>query len=210
MVIAIDGASGTGKSTVAKIIAKRLNIAFLNSGSFYRAITLAVQRAKIDILDEKAIIQLAQNLQLDYIHERLILNDEDVEDLLHTTDIDLMAAKISCIVPLRHIVNKKLRQLTQTLSVICEGRDITTVVFPDADYKFYMYASIDIQAERRFNERSNGASFDEIRQSIIDRDSIDKKKIEGSLKIAKDAEYIDTTYLTIEQVCAIILDKIKV
>lgn len=210
MVIAIDGPSGTGKSTIAKIIAKRLNIAFLNSGSFYRGITLAVQRANIPITDEKAILQLARELKLDYVNEQLILNGENVENLLHTADIDLMAAKVSCIVPLRHIVNAKLREITKTLSVICEGRDITTVVFPNADYKFYIDASIDVQAKRRFMQRSNGETLEQIKQSIIERDDIDKKKAEGALKIAKDSEYIDTTYLTIEQVCEIIRCKIKV
>jgi len=210
MVIAIDGPAGTGKSTVAKRIAKKLGIAFLNSGSFYRAVTLELLRRGIDISDEKAVLSCARALQLDYVNEHLILNGEDVESLLHSDAVDAHAAQVSCIVPLRHIVNEKLRSLTEALDFVCEGRDMTTVVFPSADYKFYLDASIDAQAERRFKQGVSNLSLEQIKETIIRRDAIDKAKAEGALKIASDAHYIDTTHLTIEQVCAIIISKINV
>lgn len=209
MVIAIDGPAGTGKSTIAKLIAKRFGIAFLNSGSFYRGITLALLRGGVDLSDEKAVLDCARALKLDYVDERLILNGEDVDDELHCDAVDAHAAQVSCIVPLRHIVNEKLRGITKSLSFVCEGRDMTTVVFPDAEYKFYLDASVDAQAERRFKQGVSNLSLAEIKKAIIKRDEIDKTKSEGALKRAEDAHYIDTTHLTIEQVCAIISSKIN-
>ncbi len=210
MVIAIDGPSGTGKSTIAKLIAQKLQIAFLNSGSFYRASTLNILRNNICLSDEEAILSLITASTLDYVNEHVVLNGEDVEHLLHSSDIDLNASKVSCIVPLRHLINEKLRMITKKIDFVCEGRDMTTVVFPNAEHKFYLDASVEEQAKRRFIQRPDGKTLEEIKQSIIERDEIDKNKAEGSLKIAKDAQYIDTTYLTIEQVCDIILNKIYI
>ena len=210
MVIAIDGPAGTGKSTIAKLIAEKLNVVFLNSGSFYRAITLALFRSeKIDSSDDD-ICEFAKKLNLDYVDSHLILNGEDVESLLHSDKVDSKVAQISAIVPLRHIVNEKIREITKSISIVCEGRDMTTVVFPDAEYKFYLDASIDAQAERRYKQGCSNLTLEQIKESIIARDKIDKSKSEGALRIADDATYIDTTLLTIEQVCAIILSKIQI
>lgn len=208
MVVAIDGPAGCGKSTVAKIIADRLNITFLNSGSFYRGITLSLLRSGQDISDQEAVIQLARSLDIDYVDSRLVINGEDVEDQLHTDQVDAHTAQVSSIIPLRHIVNEKIRHITKSLSIVCEGRDMTTVVFPDADHKFYLDASIDVQALRRFNQGVSKLSLEEIKETIRQRDEIDKAKAEGALKISPDATYIDTSDLTIEQVCEIIIRKI--
>ncbi len=208
MVVAIDGPSGTGKSTIAKLIAEKFKIAFLNSGSFYRASTLAVLRAGIQVEDEKSILELINNTEFDYVNEHLILNGEDVEHLLHSSDVDLNAAKVSCIPALRTIINEKLQSITNKISFVCEGRDMTTVVFPNAEHKFYLDASVDIQAERRFLQRPEGKTLEEIKQDIIKRDEIDRNKAVGALKISKESQYIDTTYLTIDEVCAIIENKI--
>mgnify|MGYP006324321497 CR=1 FL=1 len=210
MIIAIDGPAGTGKSTIAKLIAEKLNITFLNSGSFYRGITLALLKDNVDLSDEKKVLEFADNLDLDYVNEHLILNGEDVDHLLHQDIVDANASQVSSIVELRHIVNKKLRKITETQSVVCEGRDITTVVFPMAEYKFYLDASIDVQAQRRFNQGVSELSLEEIKAAIQKRDELDKNKKEGSLKIAEDATYIDTSDLTIDNVCEIILSKIHI
>lgn len=209
MIVAIDGPAGTGKSTIAKIISEKLNITFLNSGSFYRGITLTVLRRGIDIKDKEAVLQVAKDLNMDYVNSHLILDGEDVENLLHSDAVDANASQVSSIVPLRHVVNEKLREITKKLSVVCEGRDITTVVFPNAEYKFYLDASIDVQAMRRFKQGVSDLSLEEIKEAIRKRDEMDKNKEEGSLRIAPDACYIDTSDLTIEQVCAIILNKIQ-
>lgn len=208
MVVAIDGPAGCGKSTVAKIIADRLNITFLNSGSFYRGITLSLLRSGQDISDHEAVVQLARSLDIDYVDSRLVINGEDVEDQLHTDQVDAHTAQVSSIISLRHIVNEKIRHITESLSIVCEGRDMTTVVFPDAEHKFYLDASIDVQALRRFNQGVSKLSLEEIKETIRQRDEIDKAKAEGALKISPDATYIDTSDLTIEQVCEIILHKI--
>ena len=208
MVVAIDGPAGCGKSTIAKIIADKLNITFLNSGSFYRGITLSLLRSGIDLENHQEIIAHAQKLDIDYVNSRLVINGEDVEDSLHTDQVDAHTAQVSSIIPLRHIVNEKIRHITKSLSIICEGRDMTTVVFPDAEHKFYLDASIDVQALRRFKQVVSNLSLEEIKEGIRKRDEIDKAKAEGALKIAPDATYIDTSDLTIEQVCEIIIRKI--
>ena len=105
-------------------------------------------------------------------------------------------------------MNKKLRKITEKQSVVCEGRDITTVVFPNAEHKFYLDASSDVRAKRRFDQGVSDLTLEEIKTAIEKRDEIDKNKKEGSLKIAEDATYIDTSLLTIDEVCAIILSKI--
>lgn len=209
MVVAIDGPAGCGKSTVAKILAERLHLTFLNSGSFYRGITLALLRAGIDLKDEQKVLDFARGLNLDYVNSHLFLEGEDVEDLLHTDQVDAHAAQVSAIVPLRHIVNEKIREVTKSLSIVCEGRDMTTVVFPNAEHKFYLDASIEVQAQRRFNQGVSDLSLEEIKESIRKRDEIDKNKAEGALKIAPDALYIDTSHLTIEEVCEIMTRKIQ-
>lgn len=208
MVIAIDGPAGTGKSTIASIIAEKLNITFLNSGSFYRALTLALLDGKIDLSDENAVLDFCMKQNLDYRNSHLILNGTDVEKHLHDDRVSAEVAQISAIVPVRHLVNERMREITESLDIVCEGRDMTTVVFPDADFKFYLDASLDVQAERRFRQGVSNLSLEEIKEAIKKRDEIDRNKAEGSLKRADDAFYIDTSALTIDEVCAIILNQI--
>ncbi len=209
MVIAIDGPAGTGKSTVANTVAKDLGIVYLNSGSFYRALTLAVLEAGVNIEDTEAVMSFVKKQELDYVNAHLILNGKDVESLLHQDKVDSSVSKISSIVELRHLVNDRMRQIVKKLDIICEGRDMTTVVFPDAEYKFYLDASVDVQAKRRFDQGVSDLSLEEIKQAIIKRDEMDRNKAEGSLKRAKDARYIDTSDLTINEVCEIIKSEIK-
>lgn len=208
MVIAIDGPAGTGKSTIASLVAKRLGVTYLNSGSFYRALTLALNGTDIRTEDEAAVVEFCRNQRLDYENSRLVLNGVDVEDRLHDDAVSARVAQVSSIVAVRHLVNDRMRELTASLDIICEGRDMTTVVFPDAEYKFYLDASIDVQAERRFRQGVSGMTLDEIREAIRKRDEIDRNKSEGALRRAEDAVYIDTSALTIDEVCGIIVGKI--
>lgn len=210
MVIAIDGPAGTGKSTIAHLIAEKLGITYLNSGSFYRAITLAALENGIDVKDESALLAFAKKQQLDYVNARLVLNGVDVEDKLHSDAVDAGVSGVSSVVEIRHLVNARLREITKSQNIICEGRDMTTVVFPNAEYKFYLDASIDVQAERRFKQGVSNLSLEEIKEAIRKRDEMDKNKAEGALKMAEDAIYLDTSLLTIKDVCEIILGKIHV
>ncbi|MCQ2611433.1 MAG: (d)CMP kinase [Treponema sp.] len=209
MVVAIDGPAGTGKSTIAGIIAEREGIVFLNSGSFYRAITLAVLEAGIDVKDSQAVIDHAKTLKLDYSADsHLILNGVDVNSRLHEDKVSENASPVSAIPEIRKIVDTRIHEVTKSHSIVCEGRDMTTVVFPDAEFKFYLDASLDVQAQRRFDQGVSNLTLEEIKESIRKRDELDKNKAVGSLKIAPDATYIDTSHLTIEEVCAIIINKI--
>ncbi len=209
MVIAIDGPAGTGKSTIASIIAEKLKVVFLNSGSFYRALTLALLDSGVDLQSEADVVDFCKKQLLEYKNSHLFLNGEDVESHLHDDRVSANVAQLSAIVEIRHLVNQRMREITESLSIVCEGRDMTTVVFPNADYKFYLDASLEVQAERRFNQGVSNLSLEEIKESIRKRDEIDKNKKEGALKIAQDAVYIDTSNLTIEEVCAIMLKHIQ-
>lgn len=209
MVVAIDGPAGTGKSTVAHQVAKDLGLVYLNSGSFYRALTLSAIEAGISPDDADAVLEHAKKQKLDYVNARLILNGVDVDDQLHQDKVDSAVSKVSSIVELRHLVNARMREIVQDLSIICEGRDMTTVVFPNAEHKFFLDASIDVQAKRRFDQGVSDLTLEEIKAAIIKRDEMDRKKTEGSLKKSADSFYIDTSDLTISQVCEIIESKIN-
>ena len=210
MIVAIDGPAGTGKSTIAKIIADKLNITFLNSGGFYRALTIALLDAGSDYKDEAAAVDFCKKQKLEYTKEsHFILNGTDVTAHLHDDRVAKNVAQVSAIIPLRHYVNDLMREITKSLSIVCEGRDMTTVVFPMAEHKIYLDASPDVRAKRRFDQGVSDMTLEEIKQSIIDRDNIDKNKKEGALKIAPDALYIDTSNLTIDNVCEIIFKQIS-
>lgn len=210
MIIAIDGPAGTGKSTIASMLAKKLNITFLNSGGFYRTLTYAILQNKIDYNDEKETLEFCKNQKIEYTKVgNFILNGKDVTSHLHDDDVSKNVSQVSAIVEIRHLVNDLMREITKSLSIVCEGRDMTTVVFPNAEYKIYLDASSEVRAKRRFMQGVSNLSFEEIKSAIEKRDEMDKNKKEGSLKIAPDAKYIDTSNLTIEDVCAIILKQIS-
>jgi len=210
MIIAIDGPAGTGKSTIASMIAEKLNITFLNSGGFYRTLTLAVLDAGIDYKDEAKTLEFCKKQKIEYTKEsHFILNGVDVTEHLHDDRVTANASQVSAIVEIRHLVNDLMREITKSLSIVCEGRDMTTVVFPNAEYKIYLDASAEVRAKRRFDQGVSDMTLEEIKESIEKRDEMDKNKKEGSLKIADDALYIDTSSLTIDNVCAIILKQIS-
>ena len=208
MIIAMDGPAGTGKSTIASIIAKKLNVTYLNSGSFYRALTLALLDGNVDLGDKDAVLDFCKKQKLEYVNSRLVLNGKDVEDHLHDDRVSANVAQISAIVEIRHLVNDRMQEITKSLSIVCEGRDMTTVVFPQAECKFYLDASLDVQAQRRFDQGVSNLTLEEIKEAIRKRDEIDRNKAEGALKRAPEAFYIDTSNLTIDKVCEIILEQI--
>ena len=209
MTVAIDGPAGVGKSTIASTIANMMGYFNLNSGNFYRAVSLTLLRQGISFDDETAVVEAAGKTALEIRAGRLFMDGEDVEDLLHSDEVDGIVAHVSAIVPVRHIVNEKLRDISRSLDLVAEGRDMTTVVYPDAEVKIFLDASPEIRAERRFKQGTSALSYDEILDSIRKRDVIDRNKKEGSLIIADDALYIDTSALTLEQVCEKVSDKIN-
>jgi cytidylate kinase len=200
MVIAIDGPAGSGKSTIAKLLAEKMDFTYINSGNLYRAITLGCLRAKIDISDSEKVIEFAKNIKISYQKDQVFLDGENVTPLLHTDEIDRNSSPLSAIVPVRRMVNDLIRSLAEGRNVVVEGRDMTTVVFPDTPYRFYLDASADSRAKRRFEQGVSNLSLQEIKTAILKRDEIDKNKPEGSLKIAQGVQYLDTSDLTIIQV----------
>jgi small subunit ribosomal protein S1 len=206
MVVAIDGPAGVGKSTVAKHISEKRKLLYLNSGNFYRAITLNVLQHGSNPEDEAAIIEMARKSFLELIDNNIHLNGKNVESELHSDQVDRWVAQHSCIIPVREIVNERLRDISKSRDVIMEGRDITTVVLPHSDIKIYMDATVKARSSRRFNQGISSLSIEKIEKNIEERDVIDKTKPFGGLKIADDAVYLDTSDLTIDQVCETVLD----
>jgi cytidylate kinase len=208
MVVAIDGPAGVGKSTIAKMIAQSCNFYYLNSGSFYRAYTfLHIQEGK-DPMDFPSVLETARLHVLAVDGGRICVEGEDIEDKLHTSEVDRFVAKISAYPPLREHVNEQLRRISKDMDVVVEGRDVTTVVFPDADLKCYFDAKPEVRAERRFKQHPDGPDYETVLKEIQERDHIDRTKPVGALQVADGALYIDTSHLTMVQVCEKVLSAI--
>jgi len=205
MIIAIDGPAGVGKSSIAKRIAEKLGFLYLNSGNLYRAVTWIMLDKGFTPEQTESILTEAEKSNFSLIDGQLYTGNTCIEDQLHTDRIDALVAPVSSDIQIREFVNKKLREIAENLNCIVEGRDISTIVFPDADIKVFLDANADVRAERRFNQGFSTLAKEEIKEKIIERDNIDKNKKYGKLKIAKDALYLDTSYLTIEQVCERVL-----
>lgn len=200
MIIAIDGPAGSGKSTIARMVAEGLGFTYVNSGSIYRAMTLRAIRHGVAEKNVDAILACSRQATIEYRRGRLFLDGLDSETELRSRSVDSLVAQLSAIPELREIVNEIVRRIAGSTDAVVEGRDMTTVVFPEADAKFYLDASVDARARRRHGQGVSEASLDEIRQNISMRDDIDRSKSVGALKIAQDAEYLDSSHLTIQQV----------
>lgn len=201
VVVAIDGPAGAGKSTVARTVAERYGFTYVNSGNFYRAITLAALDAGVDPLDTGAVLRAAERASIEIREGRIVLNGVDVEERLHSDSVDASVAEHSAIPGIRLIVNRKLREAVSTVDAVIEGRDITTAVFPDAEVKIFLDASIGTRARRRFAQGVSSLTLAQIEEAIRKRDEIDRTKPLGALKLAADALYLDASDLTIDEVC---------
>ncbi|MCI6115674.1 MAG: (d)CMP kinase [Spirochaetales bacterium] len=200
MVIAIDGPAGSGKSTIARKIASDLGWYFLNTGSFYRAYTLAQLDKNLDPLDRDSVLETAKDTVITVENGNICINGINAESRLHTPLVDKYASPVSSDPRLREKVTDEVRKLAGNMNIVTEGRDTTTVIFPNAEYKFYFDASPEIRAKRRLMEQPE-LKYEEVLEGILKRDKNDKEKPVGALKIAENAIYVDTTNLTIDGVC---------
>jgi len=212
--IAIDGPAGAGKSTVAKKIAKKLKIKYIDSGAVYRAITWKGLEEKIDLSDKEAVIELTRKIKIELKSNRKVfVNDREVTKEIRKPIIDQNISIVAKNEGVREQVVRFLQELSKTGGVIMEGRDITTVVLPHADVKFYLDADVTCRANRRYKEllKKGEKNIDiyQIEQEIKYRDTQDKTRTTGPLVRTKDAIYIDTTNLTINEVVSTIIKKIR-
>ena len=215
MIIAMDGPAGTGKGTISKLISERLKFIYVDTGAMYRAIAYSSLQNNIDIKDEEKIVELAKNSKIEFINGKTYLNDKDISKEIRTMEVTRIVSPISSIIKLREILvdlQRKMGKKVET-GVVMEGRDITTVVFPDATYKFYLDATLDERAKRRYKEnieKGMNVSLEEIKENISKRDYNDMHKEVGALTRTEDSIYIDSTNLTIEEVVKKMKDVIEV
>lgn len=205
MIVAIDGPVGAGKSTVARLVAERLNYLYLNTGAMYRAITLKALEQHVDLEDEDALVQIAQGSSITFceVGTKICLDGRDVSELIRTPEIDRNISQVVKYPRLREIMVKQQREIGKRGNIVTEGRDQTTVVFPEAEVKIYLDASVDERASRRYKElkeKGFDVTFEQVRRDVVTRDERDKTRVYGPLKIAEDAIVIDTTDMTIDQV----------
>jgi cytidylate kinase len=211
LIIAIDGYSSCGKSTFARLIAKELRYIFIDSGAMYRAVTLFCMRRKfitISWLNTTGIISELKNIHIDFVFNPEIneyetfLNSENVEKEIRSMDVTAQVSRISQIPEVRASMVEMQRQIGVSKGIVMDGRDIGTVVFPDADIKIFMTASIDIRAKRRHNELKNkgiNIDFEEIKRTIIARDIADENRDISPLRRADDAIVLDNSRMTVEE-----------
>jgi cytidylate kinase len=208
MVVAIDGPAGAGKSTVARRVAAALGFQYLNSGFFYRSISRAVLDSQRDPDDRAGVIEIASRCRFELREDHLYVNGQPVGDI-QTDQIDHWSPIHSRIPEVRGIVNASLRALADRKDLIVEGRDMGTVVFPDAAIKIFLDASLEARARRRFQQGVSGLSMEQLRAGLEERDAIDRSKPVGRLRKARGAIHIDTSDLTIEQVCDRVVREIR-
>lgn len=201
MIVAIDGPAGVGKSSLARRIAEDAGFFYLNSGEFYRAVTFSVLQQGLPPEESLGVLGAARALSLEIEEGRLVVDGVPRDRELHTDAVDSWVAKHSAIVEVRKVINEHLRRIGGLMDIVAEGRDVTTVVFPGAEVKVFLDAAVEVRARRRYEQGTSGQTLEELRESIKARDEIDRNKSFGGLKIAPDAIYLDTSDLTIDEVC---------
>ncbi|HOL33974.1 MAG TPA: (d)CMP kinase [Candidatus Syntrophosphaera thermopropionivorans] len=206
LIIAIDGPAASGKSTTAQLLAKKLGYLYIDTGAMYRACALKAKKLGIDINDEESIRNLLAFIDIkienDNSKNRILLDGEDVSEDIRADDISSLASAISAIPAVRYKMVELQRKMGEKGSVILDGRDIGTFVFPDAEVKFFLTASPEIRAKRRWLElqqKGIDKNFSEVLADLVKRDNNDSQRALAPLKKAEDAIEIDTSNMTIEE-----------
>ena len=205
-IIALDGPSGSGTSTIANILAKKLKISYLNTGSMYRAVTLFFLENNIKKSD-KIDIDLLRKINIDIKGDKVFLNEKDVSEKIRNKEVTENVSWVSSIFLVRKYLVDMQRKISQNKSIILDGRDIGTVVFPNAKYKFFLVASSEVRAKRRYEQNEIDKSLEEIQKDIEKRDYLDSHREISPLKKAEDAIEIDSSNLTIDETIEEIINK---
>jgi len=212
MRIAIDGPGGAGKSTIAKIIAQELGIDYVDTGAMYRAVAYKMQENGIDIGDERGIEQMLSDTDIDFSDGNIILDGKIVNDFIRTGEISKLASDCSALASVRDKLVALQREMGSKKSIVMDGRDITTNVLKDAEFKFYMTASKEERARRRYEEllaKGMEVPYEKVLKDIETRDHNDMTRALNPLKKADDAIELDTTEMTIEEVCEFVINVVR-
>ena len=217
LVIAIDGYSSCGKSTLAKALAKKLGFIYVDSGSMYRAVTLFFLRNKIDITNDDQVTDALQHIELNFHYRdyesHITLNGEEVSDEIRLMPVSENVSEVSAHKIVRHEMVKQQQRMGKSKNIVMDGRDIGTTVFPDAPLKFFMTADPKIRAERRFkeleNKGNNSATLEEVFENLAHRDYADTTRKESPLVRADDAIILDNTDLTQNEQLAFAMEKVE-
>jgi len=217
LVVAIDGYSSCGKSTLAKALAKKLGFIYIDSGAMYRAITLYFLRNNVDLENHEAIIDALQHIELNFhskdYESHITLNGEEVSDEIRLMPVSEAVSPVSAIKEVRTEMVKQQQRMGKSKNIVMDGRDIGTAVFPDAQVKFFMTADPKIRAERRYNEMlakgDTSITLEEVFENIAHRDYADTTRTESPLTRAEDAIILDNTEITQEEQLAFALEKVQ-
>lgn len=215
--VAIDGPSGAGKSTLARAAAERLGILYVDTGAIYRTIGLYVQRRGIDPKDTAAVLAALPDIRIRMDHDadgmqRMLLNGEDVTADIRLPEISMYASAVSAIQGVRDFLMEMQRSLARERSVIMDGRDIGTVVLPDADVKIFLYADVEVRAKRReleLRQRGTPKPYEEVLREMEERDYNDTHRAAAPLRAADDAIMVDTSSMDFDASLALLLDVIR-
>lgn len=215
--VAIDGPSGAGKSTLARAAAERLGILYVDTGAIYRTIGLYVQRRGIDPKDTAAVLAALPDIRIGMDHDadgmqRMLLNGEDVTADIRLPEISMYASAVSAIQGVRDFLMEMQRSLARERSVIMDGRDIGTVVLPDADVKIFLYADVEVRAKRReleLRQRGTPKPYEEVLREMEERDYNDTHRAAAPLRAADDAIMVDTSSMDFNASLALLLDVIR-
>ena len=216
-IVAIDGPAGSGKSTIARLLAQRLKFDYIDTGAMYRAFTLKALRAGLDLSNADALIALAEKTELDISQDvdsriKVVLDAEDVSALIRTPQLTKQVAYVAKVGGVREVMKQNQRKIGKRGRSVFEGRDIGTVVFPEAKYKFYLDADFNERVNRRYkelSEKGQDVSSESIGRDLKIRDRKDMTREIAPLLRADDAVYIDTTHLTIDEIVDKIVGYIK-
>ncbi len=214
--VAIDGPAGSGKSTVAKRLAEEYGILYLDTGAMYRACALKALEAGVPVDDERAVFDIVRDIKLDIVYDngaqKTILDGADVSERIREPKISMAASVVSKHPSVRMYMAEKQREIAHKMSCVLDGRDIGTFVLPGADFKFYLTATPEVRARRRYDElvaKGRIVDFDDLKTELVRRDEQDMNRAVAPLKLAEDATLVDTSNMTVEEVVSFLKSKIQ-